>query len=163
MTTTWTWSLVIAKRRLLLSKLMKKPMKRCTGQPNVTSQWCTFAATVSFWFHLPAEVQINFTKQNDSSIHCKIKRNASLQLNIIHQTDLLFWYLNHHLTRHCSSVHEDLHRYARKIVFVIVSCLKITKICANLHKPRNNVMSNDDLIKENMDLSHIHLAAHSIT
>ena len=90
------------RRQLPPSKLMKKPMKRCTGQPNVTSQWCTFAATVSFWFHLPAEVQINFTKRNDSSIHCKIKRNPSLQLNIIHQTDLLFWYLNHHLTKHCT-------------------------------------------------------------
>ena len=32
------------------------------------------------------------------------------------------------------------------------------QICANLYKSRNNMMSNDGLIIENMDLSHIHLA-----
>ena len=35
----------------------------------------------------------------------------SLQLNL-HETDLLFRYLSHHLTWHCSSI-EDLHRFAR--------------------------------------------------
>ena len=93
-----------------------------------------------------------------------------LQLNL-HQTNLLFRYLSHHLTWHCSSIYEDLHRYARKIVFVIVECLKLfrnnnknncasisVQICANLHKSWNNTMSNDGLIIETMDLSHIHLA-----
>ena len=32
------------------------------------------------------------------------------------------------------------------------------QICANLHKTWNNTMLNDDLIIQNMDLSHIHLA-----
>ena len=44
----------------------------------------------------------------------------TVQLNL-HETDILFWYLSHHLTWHCSSIYEDLHRYDHKIVFVIVS------------------------------------------
>ena len=32
------------------------------------------------------------------------------------------------------------------------------QICVNFQKYWNNAMSNDDLIIENMDLSHIHLA-----
>ena len=31
-----------------------------------------------------------------------------IQLNL-HETDLLFGYLSHHLTWHCSSISEDLH------------------------------------------------------
>ena len=38
-----------------------------------------------------------------------------LQLNL-YETDLLFRYLSHHLTWHCSSIYEDLHRFERKIV-----------------------------------------------
>ena len=101
--------------------------------------------------------------------------SLSIQLNL-HQTNLLFRYLSHHLTWHFSSIYEDLHRYARKIVFVIVACLKLfrnnnknnfasisVQIFANLHKSRNNTMSNDGLIIENMDLSHIHLAVSIIS
>ena len=35
---------------------------------------------------------------------------------------------------------------------------QMLKICANLYKSCNNMMSNDGLIIENMDLSLIHLA-----
>ena len=35
-----------------------------------------------------------------------------VQLNL-HETDLLFQYLSHHLTWHCSSIYEDLHRFAQ--------------------------------------------------
>ena len=38
-----------------------------------------------------------------------------LQLNL-HETDLLFRYLSHHLTWHCSSMYEDLHIFERKSV-----------------------------------------------
>ena len=37
-----------------------------------------------------------------------------LQLNL-HETDLLFCYLSHHLTWHLSSISEDLHRFARRL------------------------------------------------
>ena len=37
-------------------------------------------------------------------------------------------------------------------------CAQMLQICANLHKSRNNMMSNDGLIIENMDLSHVYLA-----
>ena len=36
---------------------------------------------------------------------------AFVQLNL-HETDLLFRYLSHHLARRCSSIYEDLHRFA---------------------------------------------------
>ena len=104
----------------------------------------------------------------------------SVQLNL-HETDLLFWYLSHHLTWHCSSISEDLHRFARNLQHLLAKLFlllflnnftteTITKtilrsyaanflqICANLQKSWNNMMSNDGLIIENMDLSHIHLA-----
>ena len=35
------------------------------------------------------------------------------------------------------------------------------QICVNFQKHWNNAMSNDGLIIENMDLSHIHLAVHA--
>ena len=37
-----------------------------------------------------------------------------LQLNL-YETDLLFWYLSHHLKWHCSSISEDLHGFARNL------------------------------------------------
>ena len=52
--------------------------------------------------------------------HFPVIMKYSVQLNL-HKTDLLFRYLSHHLTWHCSSIYEDLHRYDHKIVFVIVS------------------------------------------
>ena len=65
----------------------------------------------------------------------------------------------------------DLHRFERKIVFVIVfeqfykgnvlvTCnfttgtITFLKICANLQKYWNNAMSNDDLSLKKIDLSH---------
>ena len=73
------------------------------------------------------------------------------------------------MTWHCSSISEDLHRFAafaHKTVFVIVSALNLSRantadflqMCVNLQKYWNKVMSNDGLILEYMDLSHIHLA-----
>ena len=43
-----------------------------------------------------------------------------LQLNL-HETDLLFRYLCHHLTWHCSSNYEDLHRFERKSVQIFIN------------------------------------------
>ena len=37
-----------------------------------------------------------------------------IQLNL-HVADLLFWYLSHHLTWHCSSISEDLHNFPRNM------------------------------------------------
>jgi hypothetical protein len=37
-----------------------------------------------------------------------------VQLNL-HETDLLFRYLSHHLIWHCSSISDDLHRFARHL------------------------------------------------
>ena len=99
----------------------------------------------------------------------------------------VFRYLRHYLTWQCSSISEDLGRFARnfqhlsaklflllflnnfrpathKIVrnnnitnFALICC----KFLANLQKSWNNMMSIDGLIIENMDLSHIHLAVPS--
>ena len=80
---------------------------------------------------------------------------------------------------YCFRISEDLHRFATFapklfIVFAIISeqfCYRsnnktilwanaanFLQICVNLQKSWNNSMSNDGLIVENMDLSHIHLA-----
>ena len=89
----------------------------------------------------------------------------------------------HYLTWHCSSISEDLHRFARYLqhllpklfLLLILNNFKLTtprndnqnnfafvanflQICVNFQKYWNNVMSNDGLIIEFMDLSHIHLA-----
>ena len=90
-----------------------------------------------------------------------------LQLNL-HQTDLS-------LTWNCSSIYEHLHRFAQiwsQNCFCYCCAPKIVQkqkqkqfcdhIFANLHKSWINTMSNDGLIIENMDLSHIHLAAKMI-
>ena len=37
-----------------------------------------------------------------------------LQLNL-HETDLFYRYPSHHLTWHCSTISEDLHRFARNL------------------------------------------------
>ena len=85
------------------------------------------------------------------------------------------------MTWHCSSIPEDLHRFARNLQHLLTEMFlllflnnftteTITKtifraiaanflqICVNLQNYWNNVMSNDGLIIEYMDLSHIHLA-----
>ena len=85
-----------------------------------------------------------------------------LQL-ILHETDLLFRYLSHHLKWHCSSIYEDLHRFAQiwaKNCFIIVVLL-------NLFRNNNknnfalisvqifiNTGSNDGLSIEIIDQSH---------
>ena len=43
-------------------------------------------------------------------------------------------------------------------LFLLLFLNNFKQICANLQKSENNMMSNDGLIIENMDLSHIHLA-----
>ena len=99
-----------------------------------------------------------------------------LQLNL-HETDLLFQYLSHHLTWHCSSISEDLHRFARNLqhmnakLFLLLflnnfkqatprnnNKTNFLQICVNFQKYWNNAMSNDSLIIENTDLSRIQLA-----
>ena len=52
------------------------------------------------------------------------------------------------------STGPNLFKNNNKNNFVIRS----VEICGNLQKFRNNTMSNNGLIIENMDLSHIHLA-----
>ena len=42
-----------------------------------------------------------------------------LQLNV-HETDLQFRYLRHHLTWYCSRIYKKLQTYERKIVLVCV-------------------------------------------
>ena len=39
---------------------------------------------------------------------------SDIQLNL-HETDLLFRYLSHHLTWQCSSISENLDRFARNL------------------------------------------------
>ena len=43
-----------------------------------------------------------------------------VQFNV-HETDLQFRYVSHHLTWYCSRIYENLQRYERKIVLVCVS------------------------------------------
>ena len=62
----------------------------------------------------------------------------SVVLLNLHETDLLFRYLSHHLTWHCSSISEDLHRFARNLqhmnaklfllLFLGVASLKLFRI-----------------------------------
>ena len=64
--------------------------------------------------------------------------------------------------------------FERKIVFFIVSeqfysitillsyAADFLQICENLQKSWNNMMSNDGLVIEYMDLSHIPLAVHKL-
>ena len=65
---------------------------------------------------------------------------------------------------HCSSIYKDLQRFTRNLqhlsakLFLLLFLNNFKQICANLQKSENNMMSNDGLIIENMDLSHIHLA-----
>ena len=82
--------------------------------------------------------------------------------------------MSENILRHVSySIHKftqickKFAAFARKIVYVYCSEI-ITKtnlgvnflqICVNIQKFWNNVMSNDGLIIEYKDLSHIHLAA----
>ena len=85
-----------------------------------------------------------------------------------------FDYLSHHLTWHCFSISEDLHRFEILLLFLNnVTAEKITKailcsyganflqIYANLQISCNNMMSNDGFIIEYKDLSCTHLAVHA--
>ena len=80
-----------------------------------------------------------------------------VQLNL-HENDLLFWYFSYYLTWHCSSISEDLHSNDHNLVTKNNFVIRFVQICTNLQKSWNNMMSNDGLITEYMDLSHIHLA-----
>ena len=68
------------------------------------------------WWHdacLPmvpqwSEIENSIRKLYDYSKTCFVQLN-------LHETDLLFWYLSHHLTWQCSSISEDLHRFARNL------------------------------------------------
>ena len=63
-----------------------------------------------------------------------------VQLNL-NETNLLFRYLSHHLTWHCSSISGDLHRFARNLQHLSVK-LRI----ARLKLFRNNNKNNFALI-----------------
>ena len=83
----------------------------------------------------------------------EIRFDNVLQLNL-HETDLLFRYFWELPAKNCSETITKtiLHSYAANFL----------QICVNLQKYWNNAMSNDGLIIENMDLSHIHLAVHML-
>ena len=93
-------------------------------------------------------------------------------------------YISPQLAWHCFSISEDLHRFARNLQhmnaklfsllflnnfkrvtpwsknknnFGFIYCKFLANLC-KFQKYWNNAMSNDGLIIENMDLSHIHLA-----
>ena len=98
-----------------------------------------------------------------SVFHLWLKSWGTVQLNL-HETDLLFRYLSHHLTWHCSSISKictDLQEICSICSqnFVIVSVAKLIrnnnknnfaskscKFLANLQKSWNNMMSNVGLI-----------------
>ena len=65
-----------------------------------------------------------------------------VQLNL-HETDLLFWYLSHHLTWHCSSISEDVYRFARHLLHMNIKLFLLLFLnnfkCAT---PRNNNKNN---------------------
>ena len=67
-----------------------------------------------------------------------------LQLNL-HETDLLFRYLSHHLTWHCSSISEDLHRFARNLQHMnakLFLLLFLNNFKRATPSPRNNNKNN---------------------
>ena len=109
-------------------------------------------------------------------IYFNLIQNFLIQLNL-HETDLLFRYLRHHLTWHCSSISEDLHRFARNLqhmntkLFLLLFLNNFTtetitrtilrtnaanfwQICADLQKYWNIAMSNDGSSIEIIDQSH---------
>ena len=94
-----------------------------------------------------------------------LTKSFYIQLNL-HETDLLFQYLSHHLTWQCSSISEDLHRFARNLqhllskLFLLLflnnfitetiaktilwaNAANFLQICANLKKYWKIAMSND--------------------
>ena len=94
---------------------------------------------------------------------------------------LIYYFDTWAIIWHCSSISEDLHRFARNLqhlsakLFLLLFLNNFTtetltktifrsyaanflEICANLQKSWNNMMSNDSFIIEYIDLSHIHLA-----
>ena len=84
-----------------------------------------------------------------------------VKLNL-HEKDLLIWYISHHLHHGIVPVHiyDDFHRFTGNLQHQNANFLKI---CANLQKSWNNMISNDGLIieyikLEYMNRSHIHLA-----
>ena len=115
--------------------------------------------------------------------------NECIQLNE-YETDPYFLQSSHHLTWYCSSISEDLHRFARNLQHLLPKLFlllflnyrnnkkktilwakrnnsknnfasKCCKFLANLQKSWNNMMSNNGLIIENINLTHIHLAVNN--
>ena len=69
-------------------------------------------------------------------------KSDDVQLNL-HETDLLFWYLSHHLTWHCSSISDNLHRFARNLQHINTN-LFLLLLLNNLKRatPGNNNKNN---------------------
>ena len=86
------------------------------------TKWCWFGSIYHVMhIHLPSPPP-PIIGHYGAKVSLKLHYNF-LQLNL-YQTDLLFWYLSHHLTWHCSSISEDLLNFAayeRKIVFAVIS------------------------------------------
>ena len=77
------------------------------------TKWCWFGSIYHVMhIHLPSSPP-PIIGHYGAKVSLKLHYNF-LQLNL-YQTDLLFWYLSHHLTWHCSSISEYLHRFARNL------------------------------------------------
>ena len=67
-----------------------------------------------------------------------ILKKDILQLNLL---DLLFRYLRNHLTQHCSSISEDLHRFARNLQYMNAKLLFFLNNFLQA-SPKNNNRNN---------------------
>ena len=73
--------------------------------------------------HLKAmELEMKEAEEVNFKKNCDFFFIKQLQLNL-HETDLLFRYLSHHLTWQCSSISEDLHRCARNFQHLLTKLL----------------------------------------
>ena len=146
---------------------MSKFIKKKSRQPCLFSFQIETETKKFFYWYLV--ISICFFSHRPAPAPC-------VQLNL-HKTDLLFRYLSHHLTWHCSSIYEDLHRFTQICPYMIIKLFlllflnsfrpsTLTKtilrsdaanflqICANLQKYWNNAMSNYGLSIEIIDQSH---------
>ena len=84
----------------------------------------------------------SFFRNHLNALFLRNVKTSGLQLNL-HETDLLFWYLSHHLTWHCFSISEDLHRFARNLQHMNIKLFLLLFLnnfkCAT---PRNNNKNN---------------------
>ena len=98
---------------------------------------------------------------------CHYEQKISLLQLKLHETDLLFWYLSHHLTLHCSSISEDLQRFARNLqhsseklslfCFWIILGVQLAKLFRNKNKINflficckflGNLWKSSDILKQ---------------